>query len=266
MKQLFLAFQFLTIIPLKIKGDVSKKDIARSAIFFPIVGAFQGLLIVLSAILLLDIFHPEVVSGVLILILILSNGGFHLDGIADTFDAIAVKSTSNKVKDREKRLSVMKDSTIGAIGVIAIVITILIKFSFINFIISNTSLPITYSLLFLMPVFSKWIMILSMYHGVSARSEGLGQIFINNIRINTVVTSSLILIFMYALIAKIHLFKIYGNSNIKIFLILCTVLYIFSIISAKFCNKRFGGLTGDNLGAVSEISEILFLMVVSIWL
>lgn len=44
------------------------------------------------------------------------------------------------------------------------------------------------------------------------------------------------------------------------------VLYIFSLAAVKFCSRQFGGLTGDNLGAISEVSEIVFLMAASIWL
>jgi len=127
-----LAFQFLTIMPLKVKGNISEREIAQSATFFPVVGVFQGLLILLSASLLSNVLPSEIVSGLIILILITSNGGFHLDGLADTFDALSVKSSGNEAIDRQNRLSVMKDSATGAIGVTAIVLTILLKFLLIK--------------------------------------------------------------------------------------------------------------------------------------
>jgi len=264
MRQLLLAFQFLTIIPLRIKGDISEKDISRSSAFFPIVGAFQGLLAACAALLLIKLFPSEIVSGLVILILIITNGGFHLDGLADTFDALAIKSSGDGAIDREKRLSVMKDSATGAIGVVAIVLTVLLKFLFIKNLFLKSSIFTVYYMLFFMPVFSKWVMIPAMYHGISARQNGLGKIFINNIRINTVIFSSLLITIFYLLIMELHLHKVYGPEAIFLFLILFAMLYIFSFISVKFCKKKFGGLTGDTLGAISEISEILFLMVTSI--
>ena len=72
------------------------------------------------------------------MILIVSNGGFHLDGLADTFDALSVKSSGDHAADRERRLRVMKDSTTGAIGVIAIVMTMLLKFLFLNNLFSSS--------------------------------------------------------------------------------------------------------------------------------
>ncbi|MDA8215535.1 MAG: adenosylcobinamide-GDP ribazoletransferase [Nitrospiraceae bacterium] len=266
MRQLLLAFQFLTIMPIRVKGDISEKEIAQSAAFFPLAGAFQGLIAILSAFLLLQIFPPEITSGLIILILIISNGGFHLDGLADTFDAIAVKSTGDRETDMERRLSVMKDSTAGAIGVTALVVTILMKYLLISSMLHNYSLFTVYCLLFLMPVFSKWTMIIAMYHGTSARQDGLGKIFLNNVRINTVIFSSLLITVLYISVAELHLLKVYGANSTAVFVVLSVLLYIFSLASVRFCIKKFGGLTGDNLGAISEISEILFLMVATVWL
>jgi adenosylcobinamide-GDP ribazoletransferase len=266
MKKLLLAFQFLTIVPVRVKGTFSEREIAHSAAFFPLTGAFQGLLAVLSAVLFLKIFPSEVVAGLIILILIMSNGGFHLDGLADTFDAIAVKSTGNAEQDIEKRLAVMKDSTTGAIGVVAIVSAILLKFLFISSLFTNSSIFTVCSMLFLMPVFSKWIMVTAMHHGTSARQNGLGRIFLNNVNMSTVVFSSLLVIVLYILVAELHLLKVYGTGSITLLITLFAILYMFSFMAVRFCNKRFNGLTGDNLGAMSEISEILFLMVITIWL
>ncbi len=266
MKKILLAFQFLTIIPLRVRSDISEKELSRSASFFPLVGAFQGLLAVVSAALLLKVFSAEIVSALIVLILIISNGGFHLDGLADTFDALSVKSSGDKAVDREKRLSAMKDSSTGAIGVIAIVSVIMLKFLFINNLFSISSIITASSLLFLMPVFSKWVMIPAMYYGVSARQDGLGKIFLDNIRANAVIFSSLLTIIFCLLITELHLHKLYGTKPIALFFILVFALYIFSFLSVKFCEKKFGGLTGDTLGAISEISEILFLMVVTVWL
>ena len=266
-KKILLAFQFLTIIPVKVKGDISEKEIARSVSFFSFVGAFQGLLAAVSALFLSKVFPLEIVSALVVLILILSNGGFHLDGLADTFDALAVKSSGDEKADRERRLAVMKDSSTGAIGAVSIILTILIKYLFIkNLFLINAPLPVVLSILFLMPIFSKWAMTPAMYHGISARRDGLGRIFIDNSSVNNVIFSSAAVIIFYTLIAVLYPGRSYGPAVIALFFVLFFVLYAFSFFSAKFCERKFGGLTGDTLGAIGEISEILFLMVVSVWL
>ena len=263
MKRLLLAFQLLTVIPIKLKVETTETEIAQSSAFFPVVGVFQGLLAVLSVALLIKVFPAEITSGLIILILIISNGGFHLDGLADTFDALAVKSSGNEATDKGKRLSVMKDSSTGAIGVVAIVISILFKFLFINSILRTSTLFTASGLLFLMPVFSKWAMNTAIFHGISARQNGLGKIFIDNTgaREFLLATATAVCSMVGALSFMCSL-----SSCLQFLLLSLFVLYILSFSATRFFNKKFSGLTGDTLGAMSEISEILFLMVASAWL
>ena len=266
MRQLLLALQFLTIVPVKVSGTVTGKDMSGSAAFFPLAGAFQGLLAVCAALVSAAFFPPEITSGLVLLALIVSNGGFHLDGLADTFDALSVKSGGDYAADRDKKLQVMKDSTTGAIGVIAIVMTLLLKFLFLNNVISSSLSPARYAFLFLMPVFSKWGMILNMYHGVSARQDGLGKMFIENITLVSVLLASLLLTLFCFAADRLYLHAEFGAGMILLFIVLIAVFSVFRILSAGFFNNRFGGITGDTLGAAGEISEILFLLVTSLWL
>jgi len=257
MKQLILAFQFLTIIPLRVKVDISGKDISRSSAFFPIVGAFQGLLAVCVALLSARLFPSEIVSGLVILTLIITNGGFHLDGLADTFDAIAARG------DKEKKLSIMKAGTIGPIGVIAVFFVLLLKFLSLN----NLSYlsPFTfYFSLFLMPVLSKWAMVLSIFRGKPAREDGLGRIFLNRIDIKEIAVSTLILLILLTLpqiLFSIHIL----NRQYVFYAVLLVTTYFFCELWVDFSNKKFGGLTGDTLGAISEMTEIIFLFMAIVW-
>jgi cobalamin 5'-phosphate synthase/cobalamin synthase len=266
MKELLLAIQFLTIIPVKVRGEVAEKDLVASTIFFPGAGALQGLLMAATALAGLKVFPPEVVSGLVILVHLVANGGFDLDGLIDTFDALAIKSTSDPAKDIEKRLSVMKDSTIGAMGAIALVMTILLKFLLLNALFHSVPLTVTLCMLFLMPAFSKWVTILAMKHGISARRDGLGRIFLDNVRFFHVGLSTLLVFALYLAVTALHLYRAYGMRSIGLLAVLSLSLYLFSLLSGSFSLRKFGGLTGDNFGAMSEISEILFLMVASLWL
>jgi adenosylcobinamide-GDP ribazoletransferase len=265
MRSIILAIQFLTILPVRLKGVVSERDIARSAAFFPVVGVVQGVLLLSSAIPLICIVPPDIVSGFIIAIAIISNGGFHLDGLADTFDALAVKSSSDPVADREKRLSVMKDSSTGAIGVVAIVMVLLLKFVLIKNVLLFPDSLRAFLILFLMPVFSKWIMVPAMYLGKSARHDGLGKIFIESMSLQIVMFSSALAISIFAIIYITHLAGIFGLQALLIFGLI-PAGYLLAHIAVLFCSKKFGGLTGDTLGALSELSEILYLMGSYLWL
>ncbi len=256
MKKMLLSFQFLTIIPLRLKENISEEEIGKSSVFFPVVGAFQGIFLVLVAFFLGRIFSFELTNGLLILLLMLSNGGFHLDGLADTFDAIAAKG------NREKKLMVMKESTIGPIGVVSIVFTILIKFLALNN-FSHFQLSTYYLSLFLMPILSKWTMVICMFHGKSAREDGLGKIFIHKIGVKEVIISTIMLLILLSIpqiFLSIHTFNCY-----PFYLFLLIAMYCQCRVLIGFFHKKFSGLTGDTIGAVSEITEITLLIFVLIW-
>ncbi len=257
MRKILLAFQFLTIIPVKEMKDVSEKEIGGASAFFPLIGCIQGVLFVVSAFLFLKIFPPELANGLLILVIVATSGGLHLDGLADTFDAIALRG------GREKKLLVMKDSTIGPIGVIAIVLALLLKFLALNSLFHYSLFTIHFSL-FLMPVFSRWVIVTAIFHGKSARQDGLGKIFIENTKLKELVIATLLAIGCWLLVVSFLLSSLF-TIHYSLFLVSIPVLYIFSLVSVWFCNKKFGGMTGDTFGAVSEISEILFLMMAVIW-
>ena len=243
--------------------NVSEKEIGGASAFFPLTGLVQGLLLCVSAFLFLNVFPVELANGLLILVLVITNGGFHLDGLADTFDAIASGG------DKEKKLAVMKDSTTGPVGVIAIVLAVLLKYLLLNVLFLNSYAIAYYSSLVLMPVFSRWIMMPAIFHSKSARQDGLGKIFIENmglreLAIATFLTLSFLILVPY--IGNMIITRTFCCSGLSpLYLLAMLVIYVFSLVAVWFSNKRFGGMTGDTFGAVSEISEILFLMMVVTW-
>ena len=266
MKGLLLAFQFLTIVPIRVRGSVTEKDMARSAFWFPLVGLFQGVLAALGTLLFAAIFPPEVTSLLVIVVLVLANGGFHLDGLADTFDALAAKSSGNAATDREKRLSVMKDSSTGAIGVVAIVLAVLLKFILVMQFVVNLPPLAACAFLLLLPLISKLAINIMMYHGKSAREDGLGRIFIDNTGIGTVIVSLLVTIALCLAAGLSGLIELCGFEIFTFFAVLLAALYLFTLAATRVFAKRFGGLTGDTFGAVSELSEILYLIMAIGWL
>lgn len=282
MRRVLIAFQFLTIIPVKIKGDIHEQDILGSTIYFPIVGAFQGIILILLVIILRYVFFTgvpstrssEIISISIIIALTLSNKGLHIDGLADTFDALGVTSTGNITSDIEKRLSAMKDSRIGSMGAIGIIFDILIKFVLINALLVSHYPFTMYLTFFLMPAFSRWAMLPAIYKGSSARNDGMGKLFIGHTSSEQLVASTLLL-FVITIIAMFicwltsikkhdlgivcyHVIPFVGMSFI--------LLYGFSILSVRFFKNRFNGITGDTLGAISELSEMVFLFLAVLWL
>lgn len=266
-----LALQFLTVMPVKITGPVSPQDISSSSIFFPLVGAFQGLLLSACSLLLISRFSVDTAGAMVVLLYILSNGGFHFDGLSDTFDALSVKSTGNRTSDREKRLKVMKDSTTGSIGVVSLCLALLLKYVLIREIIIYSAYFNAYLILFLMPVLSKWTMVVAMYRAAGARKDGLGMMFLENTKMRHLVLATLV-----TFVLGFGAFPVTSLSAPGPFLSgLClftpfllsgmAILAFFTRFLTGIFTRTFGGLTGDSFGAVHEISEIIFLVIACLW-
>ncbi len=242
---------------------INEADITKSSSFFVLVGLLQGMLLIATDYIAGRVFHPDLVTGIVLLIYVLSNGGFHLDGLADTFDAIAAKSDGNSDADKQKRLSVLKDPATGPAGVTAIFFSLGLKYLSLNSL--TNFLPFTYySSLLLLPVIPKWTMVISMYHGRRARENGLGSLFLRKIGMTEVAVSTIILSLLFALPQLF--FSDYMPDNQYIFYAaLLVTMYFLCRVWIQFFHKRFGGLTGDMLGAVSEMTEVTFLLMVILW-
>ena len=266
MKKMLLAFQFLTVVPVRVGGDIADRDVAGSAVFFPLVGAFQGLLTAAAAALMLRVFPPDVAAGFSLVVLTLSNGGFDLDGLADTADALAIKPSGDEAADRAKRLTVMKDSAVGTMGVIALTMTLLLKYLLIRLLLAEAPLQAACAILFLTPAVARWLTVPVMYHGTPARQDGLGKIFIEHVGAGSVVVSTG---FVFLLYFSAHLMcaeRISAAGVVARCVLSLAVLYSFGLAAVSFFRRRFGGLTGDHFGALTEITEIFFLLAGYAWL
>ncbi|MDA8088181.1 MAG: adenosylcobinamide-GDP ribazoletransferase [Nitrospiraceae bacterium] len=272
-KRILLAVQFHTVLPVKVNGPVQEEDMAGSIPFFPLAGAAQGFFLAVSAMAFAHFFDfDRYAAGALALaVYIILSGGFDLDGLADTADALSVKSCGDPEADRQKRLEIMKDSHVGAMGVIALIISILLKFVLISGLLALTE-PYAFALLFMMPVFSKWATVPVMFHGKPARKEGLGRLFIGNAGAKDVALASLLLLCLwFAVFSSLFIYRQEGMLPqvhfpfLFLFFPLIIFLYAEGRAAARFLSRKFGGLTGDHLGAITEASEILFLIAASLW-
>ncbi len=263
MKRILIAFQFLTIIPIRVGGRLSENDISLSAVFFPLVGFIQGAVLAAISFFCLKVFSPAVTSVLVIAVYLLSNGAFHQDGLSDTVDALSVKSTGDTKKDRAKRLAVMRDPTAGPIGVVAIVINLLLKFVLLNEVLkAQQGYSFLSPAMLLMPAVAAWSMTMMMPGAGSARSDGLGKIFLGRIKVGHAFLASILLICLASIGYLMSGYSGYDSAGrYSLFFLAASVAALCGgLVLRRLCTVRFGGLTGDNLGAIHEAAETLLLI------
>lgn len=256
MKKILLALQFLTIIPVKHMNEVTDAEVGSSSGYFPVVGLLEGAVLSVFAFLFLKVFPGELTSGFLLFVMVVITGGLHLDGLSDTFDAVAARG------DADRKLEIMKDSTIGPAGVTAIVLVLILKYLLLNAMFFYSSAEIYYTGLLLMPVFSRCAVVWAIYHCRSARQGGLGSMFIAHTgRRELFIATGLTLFICFATFIFTSDYKILSFH----LMFVLPVLYFFSLAAVWFFHRHFGGMTGDSFGLVYEVAVLLFLISRILW-
>lgn len=236
LESIVVAFQFLTRLYLPINVEWDTANLRRSLTWFGLVGAFIGVILA-GAMTLFNRFDliPAVSAIIILIIWIFITGGMHIDGISDMADGFF------SMRDKEKTLEIMKDSHVGAFGVITIVFLLLIKFEMLKeFIIIEKNVR----LLILPPTIARIAagLVLSFYE--TTKKSGLGYTFhSSDPRIFWAIG------FVVTLIISSIL-------NIKS-LIFIGIAILASNLMALWAKKKIGGLNGDIYGAIVETVEVI---------
>ena len=265
MKDFLWACSFLTIIPLGRESGSHSPNIRNLFFWFPIVGFLIGLLLAVVYFAIANVIPFAIADFTILILYFILTGGLHLDGFADTCDGIFGG------KDKENRLGIMRDSSIGSFGVIGLICLIgakslslfsicnsnVIKIDFLS--IFKTSIIETHPdlfcsaqkciILFLMPAIGRWAQTLGASISDYARDDepGTGMLIIKNAKPKYFLCSAgipFLLVFFFC-----------GGKGLIILSIICVMSYLF----VQFVKSKIGGMTGDTLGALNEITELIFL-------
>lgn len=252
-KGLILCIQFFTSIPIPYAVPMDKTYIERAIRMFPILGLLQGMIYTFITYLLVE-WSPLstlAISFIIWFVWILVTGGLHLDGWMDVSDAYF------SYRDPKRRLEIMKDSRVGAFGVLSVIIILSARFLFIYETI-NRMTPVVYLFIFIIPFFGKIIVGTLIVTVKSAKSTGLGVMFQEAAKKKTLFTYPVYLVVLFLIS-----FFIWPHSFfLLVVFLLITGVYI-AVIRKKIVTW-FGGMTGDVLGASIEGGETLLWMV--LWL
>lgn len=239
---LLLAFQFFSSIPVHKEIQLEKPQVTAMYSLLPVVGLVMGALT--SALIWLmqetTEIGPLMIAFLLASLLWAITGGLHLDGLADTGDAYF------SYRNKGKRLEIMGDPRIGAFGAMVLIFAIVGKVIVLAELIPTVSLIA----LAVVPVISRIGMAVLSAIAKPAKTQGLAAYF------QGLIDRRMLIVAMsaWSLLVFIIVFVFCGWTLALSFL---AVALVATIIYKKWCDKNFGGVTGDLLGAYAEGMELL---------
>jgi adenosylcobinamide-GDP ribazoletransferase len=241
MRLYLIALQFLTIIPLPFDTRCRKEDLRRATACFPLVGLTVGGLLAGLNWLIEPWLNRSLTAALLITALAAVTGALHLDGLADVCDGLAARG------GRERFLAVLKDSNVGAVGAVGLVMGLVLKWQALSAVPDG----ITWQALMLFPTLGRSAQVLAMAGARHARQDGLGALIIQGMAARHLLMALSITVAACLLILPV-----------KGMIALAAVFAVTLVIKGYFQN-RLGGLTGDIIGCINEIAEIVALIVLS---
>jgi adenosylcobinamide-GDP ribazoletransferase len=237
-KNLITALQFLTIVTVSKKHNVEEGDLARSLVYFPFVGFLLGILLVYSDKSLSYVLPHTIANAFLLLISVIATRALHIDGLADTLDGIMGGT------DRESRLRIMKDSRLGTAGALGIIFLLLVKYLSLN----NLFLDAKTSALLLAPTLGRWSQTLMVYRASYGREQGMGHAFVGHLGTGGLAVASVVTVGFAAFVSEIWAVPLIAGT--AVLTLSCRWYFV----------RKLGGVTGDAIGAVSELNEALSLL------
>ncbi|MEC0211727.1 adenosylcobinamide-GDP ribazoletransferase [Paenibacillus ehimensis] len=256
------AFQFLTRLPVPVKLDYNDALFRRSVVFYPLVGLVLGLITAAAGLLLANVLSPLPAAVLLLGIWVMLTGALHLDGLMDTADGIL------SYRSRERMLEIMKDSRVGAMGVIAAVLVLLLKWSLLTELLPAAaagSQGNLWLLLALVPLWSRWYMVVAIAWWPYARQAGSGMGgFFRGVGAGHAAGSGLVALLLSFCVAAAG--EAFGGLSLPfwhmvgIVAILLAVTVGAGVLMSVSIHRKLGGLTGDTYGAMNELLEAALLL------
>jgi adenosylcobinamide-GDP ribazoletransferase len=253
------AFAFLTRLPVPGRagagatmgdGDLAS-DLARSVVWFPLVGAALGGVSIAIERLARGHLPPGLLAVALVAASAALTGGLHLDGLADTFDA-----WGGGRGDRVRMLEIMRDSRIGAHGAVALFLVLAAKlFAIVDLLSRGAVWP-----LFAAPLLARWAVVPLMVFFRYARPAGLGAAFRAPGRIARFAGASVVLGLALALGATGMGMSTATGAIAATFGAGAAAALGVALGVGAWLDRRLGGLTGDVYGAAIELAELAVLV------
>jgi adenosylcobinamide-GDP ribazoletransferase len=237
---LTVSVMFCTRLPLASSIAVTGGDIARASWAMPVAGAMVGAVAALGYATAVRLgLPPSVAAALAIATGTVLTGAMHEDGLADTADALGGS-------DRARKLEIMHDSRLGTYGACALVVSILLRWAALASIARPGAVALA---LIAAHTAARGALPVVMAVVPPARSDGLAASFGAPPR---EVAAAAALIGALTLVLCLGL----GPG-----LLAAVLLGAAAFAVARLSLNAIGGHTGDVLGALEQVGEVLVLLV-----
>ncbi len=245
-KNFINAVHFLTIVTVKRDHEAEEGSLARSMIYFPLIGFLLGLILVYADKAMELVALPQTVANALLVaISVFLTRALHIDGLADTFDGLMGG------RDHGSRLSIMKDSRLGTAGALSIFFILTLKYVCLNNLIESDKT----AALLTAPMLARWSQTLMVFKARYGREEGMGKAFVGHLRASSLTAASVFAIALssFVVVRMDMLSAIFAVS-------LVGGVVATTLLGRWYLIRKIGGITGDTVGAMSEMCEVLVLL------
>ena len=237
LRNLFSALVFLTVIPAPAHDSF---DARAAAPFFPVIGLLIGFFVCLIDTVGQLLWPPPVIAILDVIALAIVTGALHLDGLADTADGLYGNWPP------EKALAIMKDSRVGAMGMVTAILCLAAKTGGIYALHDIRALS-----LILVPAYARASVLIGMRFLPYGRPQGgTGHAFFQA----PLKPKDFWAVFLLAL----------GSITIGTKALFLNLGFAFLVTAMIwFYRKRVGCVTGDMLGAMVEVMETGLFLILS---
>ncbi len=232
------AVQFLTRIPVRLE---SPPRLARCVPWFPVVGALIGTVCGLFAAGAAELVPAIVAATLAVLAGLLVTGAFHEDGLADVADA------AGGGWDREQRLQILADPLHGSYGVAALVGSVVLRVACV----ATLGPAAAFGGLVAAHTLGRGVAVGVMGAVPAATGDGLGAAYTRDLTRRAVVAAGAAAIAITAVATGWWVLPLVAAAVVA------------AAAVSTLAVRKFGGITGDVLGAVEQVAECAVLVVVS---
>ncbi|MBC7755754.1 MAG: adenosylcobinamide-GDP ribazoletransferase [Bdellovibrio sp.] len=245
-----LAVGFFTRIPMPNFKDFQETDLNYASKYFPLVGIIIGLLAALSFYIATLLFTQAIAVLISMAVTIYATGAFHEDGLADSADGLGGGW------QREQVLTIMQDSRLGTYGAVALFLMLMAKFQVLSALHTHWVVLGLIAAHALSRLCAIWLIASLQY----AKPVGKAKPLSTQINKNGLWLANFFGLLPTLLLVCLIYIATWAIWQVALIFIALLILLVGAVWWwwRKLLLRKLGGYTGDNLGALQQMTELAY--------